>query len=222
MDVVSSVAAVVQLLAQVIDLWQQIDMARQHVKAAPKVFNDTIAHISNLSDIIHDVEREPRLHTTQIHEQVRRIDAIVTELHQILAAMETRLRKSTLRQGLRALGRGTRDEAKLEDVLKRLESAKAELTLRINVVHVGLTGEIAEEMGRFAQGAEAGNNTRKIENELLMEGNESWDHADQLNGIVGIESASVPTTARVIDNRALGNGRQKNLIFSGSHLLKIL
>ncbi|RYP92470.1 hypothetical protein DL770_001416 [Monosporascus sp. CRB-9-2] len=176
MDVVSSAAAVVQLLAQVIDLWQQIDTARDSVKTAPKVFDDTKAHASNLRDIIREVECRPELHTAAIHAQIQQVEVVASELDQILKAMAQRQRKSALRQGLRALGRAARDEAKLDDVLKRLERAKADLMLRISVVHVGMSGEMAEIMGKSIKGAEAvaddRTKTRETDHHLFVEGNE--------------------------------------------------
>ncbi|RYP76362.1 hypothetical protein DL771_001801 [Monosporascus sp. 5C6A] len=176
MDVVGSAAAVVQLLAQVIDLWQQIDTARDSVKTAPKVFDDTKAYASDLHDIIRDVECRPELHTAAIHAHIQRVEAVAIELNTILEAMAQRQRKSALWQGLRALGRAARDEAKLDDVLKRLERAKADLALRIDLVHVGVSAEMAENMGRFMKGAEAVVNARtkaqEIDHHLLIECNE--------------------------------------------------
>ena len=225
MDVVSSAAAVVQLLAQVIDLWQQIDTARDSVKTAPKVFDDTKAHASDLYDIIRDVECQPELQTAAIHAQIQRVEAVAIELNMILQAMAQRQRKSALRQGLRALGRAARDEAKLDDVLKRLERAKADLALRINVVHVGLSGEMAETMGKFMKGAEAvvdpRTKTRETDHHLFVEGNEVWEQAEQLNGIVGMEGSRLSTTARIKNNSALGNSQQKNLIMGGPCSLKL-
>ncbi|KAI2465336.1 hypothetical protein F4781DRAFT_27781 [Annulohypoxylon bovei var. microspora] len=213
MDVVSSATAVVQLVSQVIDLWQQIDMARESVKSAPKVFEDTRTQACSLFDIIQTVKRRPELHIEEIHARVERINIIAVELYKILEVMALRQQKSPLRQGLHALVRAERDDAKLDDVLKRLDMAKSDLTLQIGVVNVGIAGELRDNFNNRAP--------ERI-NRLFIERNESWENANQVNGVIGIEDSKASTTARIVENKALGNSQQKNLILAGSGLLKLL
>ncbi|KAI3321156.1 hypothetical protein HD806DRAFT_503161 [Xylariaceae sp. AK1471] len=223
MDVISSTAAVTQLLAQAINLWQQVQVAYQSVKAAPKVLADTAAQLSNLSDIILEIEREPELRTPEIHAQMKIIKFIATELCQRLQVMAALQRKSALRQGLRAWSRGPRDEAKLADILQRLEHARTNLILRINLVQVSLTGGIAEDIGRFVQGAEgviqAQTKRQDTRHRLLIQSNEVKGDGDQVNGIIGVEDSWRPTSAKIRDNIALG--RQRNFI-AGRGSLKII
>lgn len=222
---VSSAAAVLQLLGQVIDLWQQIDRARESVKSAPKVFTDTKVQVSSLSEIVQKVKRNPNLRAPEIHDHLKRVDIITNELRDLLEAMATRQRKSSLQQGFHAFRRGTRDEEKLHNILKQLESAKTELALRINLVHMDMTGEIAEDMGRLAEGAkttQAKNMVAEINHRLSLKDNESRDQAQQVNGILGMEESRVSTTAMIIENKALGNSQQRNLILGGSDLIRLL
>ncbi|KAI8950668.1 hypothetical protein F4801DRAFT_333380 [Xylaria longipes] len=221
MDIIGSAAAVGQLLAQAISLWQQVQIARDSVKTAPKVLADTSAQLSNLSDIVLEIEREPELRTPEIHAQINIIRLIATEVCQRLEVMTKIQHKSALRQGLRAWSRGPRDEAKLADVLRRLENAKAELVLRINLVHLSITGGIADEIGRFVQVTETTNQAqaKKESNEhrLLIQGNEVKEIGDQINGIMGLEDSSRPTTAKIMRNVA--HGKQRNFIGGKGSLL---
>ncbi|KAI0887042.1 uncharacterized protein GGS22DRAFT_120802 [Annulohypoxylon maeteangense] len=213
MDVVGSAAALAQLIAQVIELWQQINMARESVKSAPKVFEDTKTEAHSLFDIIQTVKRRPELHIAEIHARVERINSIALELHKILEVMALRQRKSVLRQGLYALVRAERDDAKLNNVLKRLDMAKGDLILQIGVVNVGIAGELRDTL--MSQVPEPSNR-------LFLERNESWGNANQINGVIGIEDSKISTTACVLDNKAFGDSQQKNLILAGSGLLKLL
>ncbi|KAI1411766.1 hypothetical protein F5Y13DRAFT_164994 [Hypoxylon sp. FL1857] len=213
MDGVSSAAAVVQLVAQVIELWQHIDMARESVRSAPKVFEDTKTQAQSLFEILETVKRRSELHTAEIHAQVERINAVATELHKMLEVMSIRQRKSPLRQGLHALVRAEKDDAKLHDVLKRLDMAKGNLMLHISMVNTGIAGELRDS---FA------NRAPEISNRLFLEKNESWGNAKQINGVIGLETSRVSTMARVMENEAHGNSQQKNLILSGPGLVKLL
>ncbi|EMR62096.1 hypothetical protein UCREL1_10974 [Eutypa lata UCREL1] len=173
MDVVSSAAAVLQLLGQVIDLWQQIDRARESVKSAPKVFTDTKVQVSSLSEIVQKVKRNPNLRAPEIHDHLKRVDTITNELRDLLEAMAIR----------------------------------------------------QQDMGRLAEGAkttQAKNMVAEINHRLSLKDNESRDQAQQVNGILGMEGSSVSTTAMIIENKALGNSQQRNLILGGSDLIRLL
>ncbi|KAH9999743.1 hypothetical protein F4779DRAFT_605219 [Xylariaceae sp. FL0662B] len=227
MDVISSAAAVAQLLGQIISIWQHVEMARECVKAAPKRLGDTTAQLCSLSDTIKQIQHEPGLRTAEIHSQIKLIDGVAAELKRILEKMTISQQKSPLRQGLLAFRRGGRDESKLNDVLGRLEKAKTDLTLRIHVVHVGITEGIAKNVERFREGPEVDGHQAMGEkfhrHLLLLEGNITGEGSDQINGIIGIESSRAATTAKIMHNQALCGGRQKNLIITGnssSHLLE--
>lgn len=188
-------------------------MARERVNSAPKVFEDTRIQACDLISIIQTVKDSPELHIEVIHTRVDRINRTSIELQEILQAMAQRQRNSPIRQGLHALTRGEKDDGKLSDVLRRLDRAKNDLMLQISVINVDLVGKLRDS---FTQKAVEMNST------FYVEGNECWDNANQTNGIhlVGTETISASTTAKVMDNRALGNSQQRNLILSGSDLWK--
>ncbi|KAI0890998.1 hypothetical protein F4806DRAFT_484272 [Annulohypoxylon nitens] len=213
MDAVSSVAAVMQLAAQVLELWQQIDRARERVKSAPKVFEDTKTQQCDLINIIQTIKDSPGLHIPAVHARVERINTISLELYKVLEAMVQRQRNSPIRQGLHALVRAEKDDAKLNDVLKRLDRAKDDLMIQIGVVNTGIVGELRNNsMNRVVDKT----------NTFFIEGNESMEHANQINGVIGIDTSETSTTAGVMENKALGNSQQKNLILSGSDIWKLL
>lgn len=126
--------------------------------------------------------------------------------------MTTRQRRSSIRRGFRALRLPGRDEAKLRDVLQRLENSKAELTLRVNVVHVGMTRGCVKGIERLVEGSNLSEKGSDGRNYFSLEGNKAADESDQLNGIAGMESLQAATTAKVTENHVLGKSRQRNLI----------
>ncbi|KAM7199519.1 hypothetical protein V8F20_005703 [Naviculisporaceae sp. PSN 640] len=243
MDVVSSAAAVLQLLAQAVTLVQQVYSMREAVKAAPKQLSDTQDQLSNLIETIEYVWNEPELHTPTIQTQMIVIRDISEELTHILGLMKALQERGKVYQGLYMLVKKTRDEGRLSDVLGRLARAKAELAIRIDVVHVGLTRGVRMGVERIEQGmmARSGNekeswrndemkkkrkkkkpereegieDSRLFRHELRVDLNVVEDDGTQMNGIVGFgENKTVtPSKASVVKNRASGRGQQRNFIF---------
>ncbi|KAI5928489.1 hypothetical protein F4810DRAFT_6396 [Camillea tinctor] len=209
-EAIGSTAAVAQLLGQTIALWQEIDLARESVRIAPKVLADTTKELSKLRDTLDRIRQEPKLQSPAIEEQVDDIRIVTEELHHVLETMKIVLCKSALRQTLRALLRRSRDETKLNDVLRRLEGAKEELMLRIQVHQTEMMGEIKDGLNRFEQ------KTTEKRVEMLMKGNMVDSNSDQINGIAGADNARTSVTAKVLENKALRNSRQKNLVLGGT------
>ncbi|RYP69000.1 hypothetical protein DL769_005387 [Monosporascus sp. CRB-8-3] len=219
MDVVCSAAAVVQLLGQVISLWQQISQARQAVRRTPKAIKDLKAQLSNLVGTAQEIERRPELHVPSIYDQLALIYSIGMELKQILLPMEALRRRSPFMQGLYALGLKQRDESTFKDVLDRLQTAEVELGIRIGVAHVGITSGVVKGMERVEQGVQTvikGKDRRaKARHHFLLDRNVAQDTSDQRNGIAVMENSIVSTSAMVSENEAAGNSRQRNLILIG-------
>lgn len=215
-DVISSLAAVTQLLSQAIGLWQQIRETYECIKTRPKLLVDTNTRLSNLLRTLNMIEREPKLRTEDINTLLNLMRALAMELCQRLQKMATIQRKKTVLQSIRVWSHGSRDENKLAGILERLEQAQTDLAIHINVVNVGLTNMIAEEVGRRAQLPEVETRSpieeRKPNGQFLIEGNRTSDSANQLNGILDTECWKWPTTATVRNNRAIQQGRQTNII----------
>ncbi|KAF3770077.1 hypothetical protein M406DRAFT_325548 [Cryphonectria parasitica EP155] len=227
-DAIGSAAAIAQLLGEAIKLWQMISRARQAVRTAPEVRANTAGLLSSLLDTMHLVEREPNLQNPGVDQALQHIYAVAGELNHILEGMVARQRRSTLRQSLHALCRREAEEAHLRDVLGRLYGARGDLLLRINVLQVGLMGEVVEGMQKSelevptARQGPIRSADEDIHHRLVLEDNETWEQADQVNGIIALEGSATSTTAELKGNRALGNSRQKNFILGGTVPLSIL
>lgn len=213
------------MLGQLVSLWQQIEDARQAVRTAPKTLADTEAQLYSLVKSMREVEREPELQTPIIYELVEHIAGIATELKMLLDSMMILKKRSALRQGLYALRRRTRDQSNLDNVLGRLERAKGDLLVQINVRHLDLTRRVGQSVERIGRGVYAvieNDGRSEPRNHLILERNESMSGADQVNGILGVEESRLSTTAKVVGNKAHGSSRQRNIILGGTHSLKNL
>ncbi|KAF2969140.1 hypothetical protein GQX73_g4387 [Xylaria multiplex] len=226
MDVIGSLAAVTQLLSQAISLWQQIQTTYESIKTRPKLLLDTNTRLSNLLRTLSIIEREPKLRTEDINTQLNLMRKIALELCQRLQIMAALQRKGTVFQSLRVWSHGSRDEAKLANILQRLAQAETEIAIYINVVNVSLTSSIAEEVVGCTPAPETGDrrpaDKTKANKHLLIEENTTSESADQLNGILDTEGWEWPTTATVRNNKALQQSRQKNIIAGTTCGLKLL
>ncbi|KAH8196098.1 hypothetical protein TruAng_009725 [Truncatella angustata] len=175
---------------------------------------------TNLQNILHDIQSSTELHTHAIHNQLEYICSIALELQKILMNMAILNRKSLLQQSLHALRRRSRDESRLNDVLLRLERAKFELLIQMNIIHIEKTGDISEGIQRID--LEARKESFKSSSSMTVDLNHTEGAADQVNGIVGLEDFKMRVTASVTDNTALDSSRQSNLILGGPGSMKLL
>lgn len=190
---------------------------------APKLLVDTRRQLANSAAILGEVERDPALRSSAIFEQLSIIETVAAELKQILQSMASLQRKSTLRQSLHAFVRRSTDATALNDVLNRLETAKAELLLRINVAHVGMTRGIAEHIGVPVNGTgPSSDNKPKLQYQLLLDRNESDQDSVQMNGILGFDDPKLGANISVTENKALGKSRQTNIVSGRSNSVKWL
>lgn len=219
-DALGSVAVIGQLLGQAVDIWQQIDLVRQTIRAAPKLLKDLTVQSVNLQNILHDIKCSKELHTRAIQTQIEHINSISLELQNILERLTTLNRQSLLRQGLHVLGHRTRDEARLNDTLSRIEKAKIELLIRMNLVHMEKTSGISKGIHRIE--ADVRKENSKFSPAVMVDRNHTEGTADQVNGIVGLENIKVPIGASITDNTAMDRSRQNNLILCGPGSMALL
>ncbi|KAK8043658.1 hypothetical protein PG993_006088 [Apiospora rasikravindrae] len=196
MEVLSSAAVIAQLIGQALNLWRQIDLAMQSVRAAPKLLRDLTIQSTNLQRILCNIEQSADLHGPAIQAQLKILYSIQLEVRGVLEEISVLSHRSTVRRSLHALRLRTKDEAKLSEILSRLDRAKGELLLEINVMHVNKTGEIAKGIVRIE--------TQTTPARLLVEGNLASDKASQFNGIIGLDDATVSAPVTVADNSAGG------------------
>ncbi|KAK7985314.1 hypothetical protein PG996_005444 [Apiospora saccharicola] len=213
MEVLSSAAVIAQVIGQALSLWQQIDLAMQSVRTAPKLLRDLTIQSKNLQRILYNIERSADLHGQAIHSQLKILYSIQLELRNVLEGISVLSHRSTARRSLRALLLRTKDEAKLSDILSRLDRAKGELLLEINVMHVVKTGEIAKGIGRIE--------TQTAPVKVLVEGNTASGRAFQFNGVIGIDDATVSASMSVADNSARERSQQTNLISYNANAIRL-
>ncbi|KAF7538374.1 hypothetical protein G7054_g3008 [Neopestalotiopsis clavispora] len=220
MDALSSVAVVGQLLGQAINIWQQVDLVRQTIKASPKLLNDLTVQSANLQRILRDIKISQELHTGPICNQIEYIYSISLELQQILKRLAALNRQSLLRQGLHVVGHRARDESRLNDVLSRIEKAKTELLIRMSLVQIEKTGRLSEGLERVES------NTRKDQSDfrptMTVDRNHTEGTADQTSAIAGFDNCQVPIAASITDNTAMNESRQNNLILCGPGSMAVL
>lgn len=106
----------------------------------------------SLIQTVEHVRSESQLHTAAIQAQLAAVHELAEELTHMLGIMKSLQHRSKMYQGLYMLVKRSRDEGRLNDVLVRLGRAKTELGLRIDVVHVGLTGGVRMGIERLEQG----------------------------------------------------------------------
>ena len=220
-------------------MWQQIELSRQAVRAAPKVLDNAQSQLSTLHSIVQEVEREPGLHTPAIQSQLDTIRNVILELDEILRRLIDRQDQSAWRQNMRALHCREKDEANISRVLMQVERASLELVVRINVAHVSITRGMEQSIktmisesrserlqdrdsvttleGEQNDGADEQRHQQRPEGDresgtLVIEDNSADDKAHQSNGIIGLDSSA---SARIVENTALGESKQRNIILGG-------
>lgn len=199
---------------------QEIYQVRHAVRTAPKTLEDTKALLGSLVDTVENISQSPKLRTPAIHNQLEQIHRVAKELVHVLRRMEARQRRSRLRQNMYMWFNRESQEGKLEAVLVRLDRAKNDLAIRIQVAHIDLSAKTAIGVQRMEDEVLAGLGSKK--HQFRLERNSATGNSKQTNGILGFESTSPPTMASVRDNMSLGGSRQNNLILAGPGSLKFL
>lgn len=135
-------SAVVSLLETAISLVRAIQSARRQVKELPKTLSDTATQLEGLVQSLSLVKSEPTLQTASVMLQVEAIVDVSEELRDLLETLRKRQEKSSGRQMMHAITSGDKDEKQITSIVGRVDSARAELTLRIVVAQVGLIGTL--------------------------------------------------------------------------------
>lgn len=119
------------------------------MRDGPKLLEDHFKQLKDLMSIVRLVEEEKVLQTAEIGEQLIRVQEIAQELQKYLECMTTLQKKSTVRQYLRNIGTGEQKEKELRGIMDRLAQAKTDLSMRIQLAHVGLSGTLRDGFVTF-------------------------------------------------------------------------
>jgi hypothetical protein len=141
-DIVGTASAVAGLIGEAITLIQLIQAARERIKGASTTLNNVSSQLNAVSKSLSLVKNEPRLQEPAVDEQVQQVVAITEELDLFFKDLEARQKKGGALKLFHALKEGDKDDKKLTGIMTRLSDARGELSLRISVVHVGITGNI--------------------------------------------------------------------------------
>ena len=90
------------------------------------------------------VEAEKELQTAEIGAQLIRVEEISRELHDLLESMFVSQEKSKVKKYLRAIGTGEQNAKEIRGILHRLAEARTDLSIRIQLAHVGLSGSLRD------------------------------------------------------------------------------
>ncbi|GAB1317900.1 hypothetical protein MFIFM68171_08110 [Madurella fahalii] len=216
MEVFASAAAVLQVLGQAVAVLQEVSQVREAIRAAPKTLEDAQMQLFGLERMVKDISLEPSLQNIPtITTVLSHIVDIGQDLVHILMAMKNLRQRSKMYQNVYMLIKRQRDEARLRDVLDRLGRSKVELGIEINVAHVRMTDRVAAGVQNIEKKVQLAVKKEHHHHLLRLEENKAMEDSDQVNGILGLESLGVSTTASVARNASYGNSRQKNLILAG-------
>ncbi|KAF1830393.1 hypothetical protein BDW02DRAFT_633698 [Decorospora gaudefroyi] len=142
LEVIGGTAAISQLLGQAITVIKHIQDARAKVHGASGCLDNYQSQLDNLLDTLQLVQDEPELHTPPIKKQVQKIIDMGKELQRLVDAFAALMTGSKMKQYTHAFTAGDRDEKGLENAMRQLDRAKAELTAMIVTTHVGLSSSM--------------------------------------------------------------------------------
>lgn len=126
------------MLGQAISLGQQIYQAREGVRGASKLLSDHKKQLQDLLSTVGLIQKEKELQRPGIGDLLSRVCEHAKELERALEAISRLQKKSKARQVLSALGTGEYREKELRGILERLDRAKTDLSLHVQVTQIGV------------------------------------------------------------------------------------
>ncbi|KAK7908672.1 hypothetical protein PG985_015975 [Apiospora marii] len=141
-EVIGTASAAITLFDSAIDLIQRIRAARGHVRGTTKTLEDTTKTLESLYLSITFLKAEPNLHTASVVGQVSFVLDAGEELRSFLEKLRQAQERPTAQQYLHAITSGEDEDKKLAAILSRLNSARADLMLCVQVAGVGLVGDL--------------------------------------------------------------------------------
>ncbi|PVH69642.1 hypothetical protein DL98DRAFT_522089 [Cadophora sp. DSE1049] len=140
MDGFSIATGVVSLVGTAFSIIQTIRKAREAVKGASRTLDSVSSDLDSLQGTLKLIEDEPRLQTQGVQETLNVLIAKEKELQTFFDTLVQKQSKHKVTKFLRALKDGDKDDKELQSLLSDMSGARETLSLRIQVIHVGLTG----------------------------------------------------------------------------------
>ncbi|KAI3394131.1 hypothetical protein diail_3184 [Diaporthe ilicicola] len=214
-NVLSAIATVISTIDVVIRGMQELYMARERHQDVPKVMSAHCEELYNIKQILKVVQQE----------KVLRLGSIIEDLEQLY------LHGNQLQRSLQKLGKergqlqgiahqllyGQRSLDELNEIMGKVGRAKANISLKIQVVHVGLTRSLGDVVLVNCEVVEALD--KKLQ-ELLGEGNglkiaELLQSHERHNGTVRLKDSDI---ASLTDNDSTVVDNQGNAPKNGTSL----
>jgi len=124
------------LLEQAIQLFERIRDAHERQKGLPELIGKYLAEVTQTKSIVELVRNEKDLKTPSVGGAMNRLDSVGETLLDHLFKISTT--KGPVQDFFHQLVSGKKGEDKLESIMKDLGNAKMNLSIQIQVAHVGL------------------------------------------------------------------------------------
>jgi hypothetical protein len=137
-DVLGVASSVAQLLEGAIRLLKRVRKAYERHQNLAEVLDKHALEIENINAIVRAIVDEDALQTAVVTSELEKLHAIGAKLVNCLEELDPR-NKGKVRQLAHQLVHGTKEEETLADIMRSLDRAKADLSLRVQLANVGLT-----------------------------------------------------------------------------------
>ncbi|CAG8077951.1 unnamed protein product [Penicillium olsonii] len=138
MDPLSTTTAILALLETSIGIISRLRVAYSRQRAQQSVIERHNEELQGIESVIQVVRREECLQTAAVVSELVKIKDLSQELLTLLKRLDPG-DKSLPRQIAHQLSSGSKDEADLDSILKRINTAKTNLLIHIQVAGVGLS-----------------------------------------------------------------------------------
>lgn len=144
-ELLGAVSAASALLESAIGIFRRIRRAQAQQKELVGVLCRYNSEVENTKKILSLIEDEDALRTAKVASEVGRIRNIAAELVTFLTSIDPGS-KTTAQQIMHQFTHGSRDERTLLDVMQKLNSAKRDLSLRIQIALVGVAKTVENKL----------------------------------------------------------------------------
>uniref|UniRef100_A0A4E9EIZ5 NACHT-NTPase and P-loop NTPases N-terminal domain-containing protein n=1 Tax=Gibberella zeae TaxID=5518 RepID=A0A4E9EIZ5_GIBZA len=132
--------SIVSLIDAALRIVNEARKARHRVLGIPTTLDNVSKQLNSIEESLTLVREERNLQSFAIEQQLQTIAQVAEELRQFYDRLSLVQQRSSTSKFVRSLRMGDREEKELEGILKRLDTAKGDLTVRILVAHVGVVG----------------------------------------------------------------------------------
>ncbi|CAG8279863.1 unnamed protein product [Penicillium olsonii] len=215
MDPLSTTTAILALLETSIGIVSRLRVAYSRQRAQKSVIDRHNEELQGIESVIQVIRQEECLQTAAVVSELVKIKDLSQELLTLLRRLDPG-DKSLPRQIAHQLSSGSKDEADLDSILKRINTAKTNLLIHIQVAGVGLSRDGQNNI--VANTAEISNLDRTIKTLLGDEWglkiasliqHKPLQDSNELDRI-GISTPKGPTTRIIIGNLTRSQALQIN------------